>query len=411
MPSAQKKALLIFCFLCCAYFMVSFQRLCLGTIAPDIAAALAFGPVALGWLGSGFHYSYALCQIPGGYVIDRYGPRIPLSLLFGLIGGMGSCLFAVSASFGSSILARILVGVGMSIVTASSFKTISSLFSSRRYIRFISIFFAVGGFGMLFSTSPLAFINKVWGWRNLFLISGLICLALGAAFWFLLKEHGPAPSSEKTSSSDKSFKALVGALFSLAPFRVILLWYITASSIFFSFASLWAGPYYGAVFGLSSEEVGQLLSVGILGLIIGTPVGAWLSEKIGSRKRVIILSSILAVTGSAMICFLGSGAGTAAACLSFVLICLSGNLGASVIYALLKDSIPAHLVGTSTALMSSSLFVLTAMLQMIIGYLLTLLSSAQGQLPYEKGFLIYLALGLISLMLSFRLADVPSAKA
>ena len=94
-----------------------------------------------------------------------------------------------------------------------------------------------------------------------------------------------------------------------------------------------------------------------------------------------------------------------------MLICLSGNLGASVIYALLKDSIPAHLVGTSTALMSSSLFVLTAMLQMIIGYLLTLLSSAQGQLPYEKGFLIYLALGLISLMLSFRLADVPSAKA
>ena len=208
-----------------------------------------------------------------------------------------------------------------------------------------------------------------------------------------------------------SFRALVGALFSLASFRVILLWYITASSIFFSFASLWAGPYYGAVFGLSSEEVGQLLSVGILGLIIGTPGGAWLSEKIGSRKRVIILSSVLAVTGSAMICFLGSGTGAAAACLSFVLICLSGNLGASVIYALLKDSIPAHLVGTSTALMSSSLFVLTAMLQMIIGYLLTLLSAAQGQLPYEKGFLIYLVLGLISLVLSFRLTDVPAARA
>lgn len=51
------------------------------------------------------------------------------------------------------------------------------------------------------------------------------------------------------------------------------------------------------------------------------------------------------------------------------------------------------------------------MLQMIIGYLLTLLSAAQGQLPYEKVFLIYLVLGLISLLLSFRLTDVPAARA
>lgn len=66
------RPIIIFCLLCAAYIMVSFQRLCMGIIAPDIAASLAIGSVALGWLGSGFHYSYALFQIPGGYIIDRY---------------------------------------------------------------------------------------------------------------------------------------------------------------------------------------------------------------------------------------------------------------------------------------------------------------------------------------------------
>lgn len=403
-------AYIIFCILCCTYFLVSFQRLCLGIIASDIAVELGFGPVLLGWLGAGFHYSYALCQIPGGYIIDRYGPRVPLSLFFGLIGGIGSYAFACANSFGTSVVARILVGIGMSIVTASSLKTISYYFSSRKYMRLVSIFFAIGGVGMLFSAAPLAFLNKLYGWRSIFLVVSLITCVCGLGFWFMLK--GLALKKDNRFITERykknlSFLLAVKTLFSSKHFLLILAWYITASSIFFSFASLWAGPYYMSTFDLSSNQVGSLLSFGIIGVIIGTPVGAWLSEKMDSRKKVITLASILALLGSALLYLITGTSEYFLPYISFALICLSGNIGVSVIYTLLKDSIPIQLIGTSTAIMSSTLFILTACLQMVIGYLLEFLSHGSDQLPYDKVFIIYGILAFLSLFLSLRLDEAP----
>ena len=220
-----------------------------------------------------------------------------------------------------------------------------------------------------------------------------------------------APSSvRKQQPGNFAFTNLVKELFATKGFLVVLLWYVSTSSIFFSFASLWAGPYYMTVFGLSPERTGSLLSVGILGLIIGTPGGAWLSERLGARKPVLLLSSLLAVAGSLMLCLPGDGSFMFIAGLSFVLVCLSGNVGASVIYALLKDAVPAHLVGLSTAVMSSSLFVLTAILQMAIGYLLDIFPSSTGSMPYDKAFLCYLFLAVTSLLLSFRLRDTVTAE-
>lgn len=395
----------IFCLLCCAYVTVSFQRLCMGIIAPDIAASLALGPVALGWLGAGFHYSYALCQIPGGYMIDRYGPRMPLVLFFGLAGGLGSLLFATASGFGMSLMARILTGAGMSIVTASSFKTISMLFSGARYMRLVSIFMATGGLGMLLSATPLAFFKTVWGWRSILFAAGVLGLALGGAFHVLLKGCAPPVVREAQQGGD-SFAGRMRELVAARGFPVVLLWYVTTSAIFFSFASLWAGPCYMSLFGLSSDQTASLLSVGILGLIAGTPGGAWLSERLGSRRPVLGLASLLAVAGAAMLCFPVSGNSPMLfAGLSFVLVCLSGNIGASVIYALLKDAVPPHLVGLSTAVMSSSLFVLTAVLQLFVGYLLDILPAGDGHPPYDMAFLPYLFLAFVSTFLSFRLPD------
>lgn len=412
----MSRNLVIFLLLCAAYFLVSFQRLCLGMLATDISAALALSPAALGWLGSTFHYSYALFQIPGGYIIDRYGPRIPLVLFFGLCGGLGTCLFAFAQDLTAGMGGRLLAGLGMSIVTASSLKVISAIFPQGTYMRLISVFFAIGGLGMLFSAAPLEALNRCWGWRQLFFVCGCVTIALGGAFRLLLPGSGasgtraPIAASEPAGGAScvrarrDSFTGMVRRLFASAGFAPILAWYITTSAIFFSFASLWAGPFYGAAYGLARETVGMILSVGILGVIIGTPAGAWLAERLG-RPAVIRMASALAVAGSALICLPGERGSLFLALCSFTCICLSGNLGASVIYALLRDHIPQDLVGLSTAVMSSSLFIMTAVLQVLMGWLLGRLAGGAGALPYARVFLLYLGLAVASLLLSLRLRE------
>ncbi|MDE6735443.1 MAG: MFS transporter [Desulfovibrio sp.] len=408
----MSKAAVIFVLLSAAYFLVSFQRLCLGMLAPDIAAELQLGVAALGSLGSAFHYSYALFQIPGGYFIDRYGPRLPLTLFFGLSGGLGAFLFAVSQNLATAFGGRLLAGLGMSIVLASSCKVISAIFRQGLYMRLLSVFFAAGGLGMLFSAAPLEILNRLWGWRQLFLACGVLTVGLGACFWLLLRGGAGAPAPPERAQTraegarkGDSFLSMVRRLFASPGFVPFLVWYIITPAIFFSFASLWAAPFYETAWGLAHQTVGIILSVGILGVIIGTPAGAWLAERLGSRIRVIRIAAVLALGGSLMLCLPAGGAALPLAVCSFTCICLSGNLGASVIYALVRDHIPEDLVGLSTAVMSSSLFIMTAVLQMCMGWLLGLFAAPSGELPYARVFLVYAGLGVASLALALRLRE------
>ena len=376
-------------------------------LAPDISAALAIGPAALGWMGSAFHYTYALCQLPGGYIIDRYGPKTPLVFLFGLCGGIGSLIFAFSHNLPLGICGRLLTGAAMSIVTASSFKIFSELFNNLQYMRLVSIYFAIGGAGMFFSTFPLAMFNALLGWRQIFLFFSLATFLLGLCFFYLIKAPANRPNITSTVPGQKNtpFFSMLRQLFSCPAFIPILFWYILASAIFFSFASLWAAPFYGSIYKLNQQNIGFILSLGIVGVIFGTPFGAFLAEKLHSKVTVIRLASLLAITGSTLLCFPIQNLGSSMPVISFICICLSGNLAASVIYSLLRGHINASLIGISTAVMSCSLFLTTAFLQIIIGFILQTVSADNGQLPYSSAFLIYLAFAFASALLTVFLKE------
>lgn len=403
----MSKTSVIFVLLSAAYFLVCFQRLSLGMLAPDIAAELRLGVAALGSLGSAFHYTYALFQIPGGYFIDRYGPRVPLALFFGLCGALGSLLFAASHDLAVAFGGRLLCGLGMSIVAASSCKIISAIFRQGLYMRMLSIYFAAGGLGMLFAAAPLEVLNSVWGWRQIFLVCGAVTAPLGGAFWFLLREGARqgAPAPMPAARTGDSFAGMLRRLFASPGFVPLLAWYVITPSIFFSFGSLWAAPFYETAWGLSRETVGVILSVGILGVIIGVPAGVWLAERLGSRPRVLRIAAALAVAGSLMLCLPAGGAALPLAVCSFTCVSLSGNMGASVLYALVRDHVPQDLVDLSTAVLSSSLFIMTALLQMLMGWLLGYFTSPEGVLPYAGVFLLYVGLGVASLLLALRLRE------
>ena len=261
-------ACLLFSALCGAYFLVFFQRLSLGVIMPELAQDLALSPSLTGWLGSAFLYAYAATQIPAGLLVDGWGPRRTMLLLFGL-GGMGGILFASAGSFGAAFAGRALVGVGMAVVTTASFKIMSRWFQARVYAALVSVFMAVGGLGTFFAAAPLASLSDVFGWRQVFW-----AVAVFSLFWWLillllvrdepsvaqkreLGLAGEAPSGPESREPAVRGVQAFRILFSSRQYRLIVLWYLTGASLFFSFAGLWAGDYYRSVHHLSSESVGR----------------------------------------------------------------------------------------------------------------------------------------------------------
>src|SRR3954468_9814852 len=47
----------------------------LSIVAPFLSKELGLGPVQMGLLFSAFAWSYAVANLPGGYLIDRFGSR------------------------------------------------------------------------------------------------------------------------------------------------------------------------------------------------------------------------------------------------------------------------------------------------------------------------------------------------
>ena len=84
----------------------------------------AISGTSLGILASGYFYSYAITQIPVGFLSDSWGTRKTVAL-FSSVAALGSMLFAFAPSFAFATFARVLVGLGVSATFVSSLKALA----------------------------------------------------------------------------------------------------------------------------------------------------------------------------------------------------------------------------------------------------------------------------------------------
>ena len=79
--------------------------------------------VERGIVGSAFFWSYALAQIPMGWVVDRYGVKLPYALCFALwccaTAGAG-----IMTAFSGLVIMRLIVGATEAVVMPASYRWI-----------------------------------------------------------------------------------------------------------------------------------------------------------------------------------------------------------------------------------------------------------------------------------------------
>lgn len=150
-----------------AYFFSNFHRLSLSVIGDVIAVDYDLTSQQLATLGSAIFYSYALMQIPCGFIADR----VPAKRLIA-----GSCVlaagatlwFAYASGFTSLVLARVLTGLATALVYVPSLAVIRKQFGDRRYGTMTGIIVAMGQLGSVCASAPLKFLADQFSWRFAF---------------------------------------------------------------------------------------------------------------------------------------------------------------------------------------------------------------------------------------------------
>jgi sugar phosphate permease len=404
----------IFWILAFGYILVYFHRLCPAVVAVDMMRDLHAGGALLGLLGSAYFYPYAIMQLPAGLLSDSWGPRRTITLFF-TIAFAGSLLLGFAPSLFWAIVGRTLVGLGVSMLFVPTMKVLAEWFRIREFATMTAILMAMGGLGSLTAATPLALLSNWMGWRLSFVIVGILTLLVAILVWLFVRDRpadlgwpspsepsGPAPPPIGLAEGMKKVLTCPG-------FWPVAIWFFFDCAVFFSFGGLWGGPYLMQVYRLSKAEAGQILSMIAIGMIVGSPLLSFLSNRVfQGRKPVLVLSSFVVLCLTALLAFYTDGIPL----LGLYMISLGLGIFSSAVvvigFTTTKELFPVQMAGTSTGLVNLFPFAGGAVFQPVLGYLLERHGRIEGAFTlagYEEAFLALFVCGIIAFLATLFLQE------
>lgn len=194
------------------------DRATLSIAGTTVASDLGLSPSALGIVFSAFGWAYAIGQIPGGWLLDRYGTKrvygasIILWSLFTISQGTVSIFNTATAAAAALFVMRFMLGLvespafpGNARVVATWFPTAergtaSALFNSAQYL------------AVVIFTPLMAWLTHALGWHHVFFVMGGLGIAMGV-LWFTTM--GDPKTHSRMRKDELDFIAANGALVDL----------------------------------------------------------------------------------------------------------------------------------------------------------------------------------------------------
>ena len=174
---------------------------------PYIAADFDLSPVAMGVVMSIFFASYAISQIPGGLLADRFGVRRVATIAL-LWWSMFTAITAAAGNLSQMLFARLFFGFGEGVFPTCAFKTVAVWFPKSERGTANAIMLAAGSIGAMLAPLIVVPIIAHWGWRAAFYTLALPGVIVGILFWKVVRDKpqgkGVVPGETDGTASEKT---------------------------------------------------------------------------------------------------------------------------------------------------------------------------------------------------------------
>jgi len=263
-------------------FCQGFNTLTLGGIAlflPLIREDLDMSFAQAGMLSAAATFTYALGQIPGGYLADRFGPK---RVFF--IGILGSTLLSINfgmlESYSAALVNQVVSGVFRALIFAPGLTLVASWFPSNRRATAMGVYVIGGVSGNILLSLVGPFLVSHYGWRLPFM--AFAALGVFSAFVYLFLGR------EKPASGPKH---PVGALDVFQLFRYPIMW-VCAGIQFVRFGvttsfNFWLPSLLVADRGLTLQAAGLITAMGFALTAAGNALGGYASDRFRNPPLVI----------------------------------------------------------------------------------------------------------------------------
>jgi len=396
------------------YLAGFFQRVAPAVMTQELMQDFHISASGLGHLSGLYFYAYVAMQIPTGILADTLGPRKLLTAGC-LVAGLGTLLFALSPGFFWAGLGRLLIGGSVAVAFVGLLKLSSSWFPKNFYAFVAGNALSIGLIGAVTAGPPLRFLMDTFHWRQVIGVTGVMTLVLGGLIWFVVRdwpqEKGyPGFTKKIPTPASLSVRIIQQGLFNVLKYRNTWLLFVIPGGIvgcILTFSGLWGVPYLITHHQLNPGRAAALSSVLLIGWALGAPVFGWLSDRMGNRKPLYILGSMVVALGWSLILFRENLSLSQLVMALFVTGFFSGCMILSFAFAM--ESVPLSLSGTVSGLINMGVMMGPMLLQPVVGRLLD--NNWTGQLvngarvysldAYEVGFIPMMAWIILSVLLLF----------
>jgi sugar phosphate permease len=388
------------------YLITYLDRVNIATVAPVISKEFGFDNITMGIIFSAFGWAYALFQVPGGWLGDRFGPRRVLAVLVAYWSVMTAVTSAATGAV-SFVIVRFLFGIGEAGAFPGATRAMQLWYPRQERGFCQGITHSASRLGAAIAPPIVVLIMTTLGWRWVFYICGAIGI-LWSVWWYLSyrnlpEEHGFVNRAElehirgidergnvNQPKIETTARVPWGTVLRSPNMWAIMCAYFTYVYCLWIFLS-WLPSYLVEFRQFTLLKVGLLASLPLWAGVVGDTVGGlatdWLLTKTGNAKFARRLVAIVGMLGCVVFIVpaaLTEDAYTAVYCLTAAMFFLECTIGPS--WAVPMD-VGGKYSGTVSGMMNMAGNIGGALSPMVFGILVQF-GSWQAPFIVAAGLLI-----------------------
>ncbi|EED66043.1 MFS transporter [Comamonas testosteroni] len=330
-------------------------------IADGLRTDFGLSAQSLGSFAGLFALSFGVAQLLMGIGMDIYGLRRTVLLAFPL-SIAGAALSALAPSYSWLMLGQLLIGVGCSPAFLASTMFIARHFPADKFAYLSGIGLGLGGLGLLFTGTPMAWLVQHLGWR-----AGFVLLAvLSVLSWLLIffKVHEPElPGDALPKPGFMQALQGFGSLLLLPHTWGIVLLGMVSYASFLTVRGLWLSPMLMDRYQFSLVTTGNVaLACSVISLFVPSMFGRLDPGPARRRQRIARFALLMAGIFVAL-ALVHQSVGSVVLLMAMSVLSGYGTL----IYADVRSSYPQATTGRALSIFTMAMFLGAALMQWLSG--------------------------------------------
>jgi sugar phosphate permease len=347
-----------------------------------IRADLGLSLGQMGLLLSAFSWSYALCQLPVGVLVDKIGPRWLLGLGL-VVWSLAQAAGGLVSTFGWFVVARIVLGIGEAPQFPSAARVVSNWFPLRSRGTPTGIYNSASPLGVALAPLCLSPLILATSWHWAFFVTGALGL-VAALIWMVLyrdpvrghmseEERAYLDADQAVDAAPKTSFASWRALFRYRATWGMLLGFF--GSVYLNWVYLtWLPGYLRTERHMDLAYAGVAASIPFMCGFAGALIAGWASDRVTrnavspvSSRRKAVVASMLGMVAFTIPAALVESNAMAIACISVVI--FLANASSACSWSLATAVAPRSRIASLGAIQNFGGFIGGALAPVLTGYI------------------------------------------